>query len=209
MSIVAAQDFTQETRPRVYSTPKYRDIEISTYAWTEARFLLWGMYLAAIEMVKFARFNDVTLELYWEAKMVGGVRIAVKRASSLASGGGNSTQDLGDTLVQLNLTGRGEVVLDSKPVVGAATDSNLTPFNSISINASTGISSPTVFDVSFVAISGAGTLSRNEVFLTFYTAILHVAQFPAESYMQSFAVSSPSKKLYLYIQSMGVETQVS
>ena len=160
-------------------------------------------------MVKFARFNEATLELYWETTMVGKVRIAVKRASSLAGGGGNSTQDLGDTLAQTNLTGSGEAVPDSKSIVDTGIDSNLAPLNSFFINASTEISAPIHFAINFVPISGGGALNRNEVFLTFYTAILHVAQFPAESYMQSFTVASPSRKLFLHIQNMGADTPVS
>ena len=199
----------REIQPLVYSTPEYRDIEISTHAWTEARFLLWGIYLAGIDMIKFARFNDATLELYWEVNMVGKVKIAVKRASSLAGEGGNSTRDIGDTPAQTNLIGSGEDVPGSKSVVRDGTDINLAPLNSIVINASTGITTPSIFAVNFVPFSGAGALDRNEVFLTFYTAVLYVAQFPAESYMRSFEVASPSKKLYLYMQTIETEIQVS
>ena len=85
MSLLAALDFTEQTRPRTYSTPRYRDVEISTDPyWTEARFLLWGIYCSAIEMVKYARFNDAMLQIFWEDKVVGNVKIAVKQVLSSA-----------------------------------------------------------------------------------------------------------------------------
>ena len=161
-------------------------------------------------MIKFARFNDAIIELYWEEKIVGKVKVAVKRVLSLAGRGGNSTQDLGDTLAQTNLTSHEEDIPDSKLVVDDGTDNSIAPLTlSSSLNASTTISIPPNVAIRFVSIPGAGAISRNEVFLTFYTALLHVAQFPVESYLQSFHIASPSGQLHLHMQEVGIGCPVS
>lgn len=202
MSVVAAQDFTLQLAPRGYSSPQYRNVRITTFAWTEARFLLWGVYYAINDMIKFARFHDVLLWLYWEDKLVGKVGIAVKGSLDLAGGTANLE---GDQLVQMNLTGNGEDATSPKPVVGNMTDSGLAPLNTSRVNTSI----PSSYAVSFESIAGGGRLDRNEVFLTFYTALLHVAQVPAESQVQSFQSASPSGKTHLYMEALGTEYEVS
>ena len=46
MGIFAELNFTGQLSPCTYSKPNYRDIDISNFAWTEARFLLWRIYVA-------------------------------------------------------------------------------------------------------------------------------------------------------------------
>ncbi|KAL9065781.1 MAG: hypothetical protein Q9161_008006 [Pseudevernia consocians] len=189
MSLLAGQDFVNQVQPRSFSTPNYRDIQITSYAWTEARFLLWGICYAAYNMIKLARFNDVMLQLYWEDRLVGKVKVARKRALSLVGGAGNLTQDLEEELAQPNSTGSDEDTTQPKPVVGNVTDSGLVPPTFSHINASTTLSLPSSFAVSFESIAGAGPVDRNDVFLTFYAALLHVAQFPAQMRMREFDIA--------------------
>lgn len=160
-------------------------------------------------MVKYVRFNDVMLELYWEDKLVGVVKIIAKRALSLAGGAGNLTLDLGDQLAQTNLTGSGEGTIQSRSAVVNVIDGDLASLTFSDLNASTAFSLPPSFAVSFQSIADAGRLDRNEVFLTFYTALLHVAQFPPETQMQSFQSVSPSGKLNLLMEKVGIGCQVS
>ena len=209
MSLIAGQDFVNQVQPRSFSTPNYRDIQITSYAWTEARFLLWGICYAAYNMIKLARFNDVMLELYWEDRLVGKVKVARKRALSLVGGAGNLTQDLEEELAQPNSTGSDEDTTQPKPVVGNVTDSGLAPPTFSHINASTTLSLPSSFAVSFESIAGAGPVDRNDVFLTFYAALLHVAQFPAQVRMQEFDSVSPNGRLHLYMQDNGIGCSVS
>ena len=162
-----------------------------------------------MEMVKFARFNDARMQIFWEDKVVGDVEIAVKQTLSLAGSGGNSTHDFGDTLAQTNLTSSGEDTSDSEPALDDGTDNDITPLILSPLNSSATISTTPIFDVTFRTIPGARALDRNEVFLTFYAAVLHVAQYPADSYMQTFVVSSPSGKLDLHVQKVRMGCQVS
>ncbi|CAF9936410.1 MAG: hypothetical protein ALECFALPRED_006843 [Alectoria fallacina] len=209
MSLVAGQDFRHQLHSRTYSTLNYRDVQITTYAWTESRFLLWGIYCAVTDLVKYARFHNLGLQLYWEDKLVDKIVVAVKRASSLAGRAGNLTEDLEDYLAQTNQTASGEDATQFEPVVGNVVDGDLAPLTFSRINASNTLQIPPTFAISFESIAGASRLDRNEVFLTFYNALLNVAQFPAETQMQPFRSNSSSGKLHLYMQEIGIGCQVS
>ena len=209
MSIVAQKDFMRRLPPRSIRSPDYPDVQITSYAWTEAYFLLWGIYYAANDMVKFARFNDVMLDLYLEEKLVGRIQIARKPAPSLAGGAGNLTQDLGDLLAPTNLTASSEDTAQPKPGVRIVAANDLAPLISSNFNASSIVSLSAEFEVHFINVEGAGHVDRNDVFMTFYNAIMHIAQFPIEMQMQSFDSDSPSGKLHLHMQEVGINCQVS
>ena len=194
MGIVAAEDFTHEFQPRIYSTPNYRSVEITSYARTEGRFLLWAVVYAINYMVEVVRFNDLKMELLWEGRFVGRMKIAAKRSMSLAGG---ATQDL---VAQSNETGSDNVTVGSE----AVGDSALFAFNS-----STTLSYPPGFSVNFYHIPGGISLNRNEIFLTFYTALLHVAEFPAGSQWNIFESVSPNNVLTLIMQDSGSGCSVS
>lgn len=153
-------------------------------------------------MIQLARLNDVTLDLYWEKKMVGKVVVAEKRGSNLAGGVNSLTQNLGEDLAETSLTGKGKDITPLKPVVGNTTHLS-------SLNASAILSVTPSFSVSFESIADAGKVDRNDLFLAFYAALLHVAQFSTESEMQSFHSDSPSEKLHLHVQEIGIGCQVS
>lgn len=204
MSIIASQDYTQRLQPRSYSTPSYRDVKIMNFAWTEPRFLLWAMYEAIDFMVKFARFHDATMELWWEEKVVGRMRIAslMRGSSSTAEA---MTQDL--VLAQSNLTDGEEGTTGSKSaVLGNATLSDLP---SLASNASAALSTPPEFTIEFAEVAGAQAISRNNIFLTFYAAFLHVAQFPAKNKMEDFDCASPNQVISLHMQELGSGCSVS
>ena len=188
MGIVAAQDFTHEFQPLTYSMPNYRNVEITSYTRTEGRFLLWGVVFVINYMVEVVRFNDVKMELLWEGSFVGRMKIAVKRSKSLAGG---ATQDL---VARSNETGSDKAVGDSALFAS---------------NSSATLSYPPGFSVKFYNIMGAISLNRNEIFLTFYTALLHVAEFPAGSQWNIFESVSPNKKLTLIMQDSGRGCSVS
>lgn len=204
MSIIADQDYTVKLQPRSYSTPSYRDVKIMNFAWTEPRFLLWAMYEAIDYMVRFARFHDSIMELWWEGNVVGRMRIAsIKWGSSSASEA--MTQD--HVLAQSNLTDGEEGTTESKAAaLGNATLSDLPPLTS---NASTALSNPLGFTIEFVDVVGARAIGRNNIFLTFYAAFLHVAQYPAEGKMEDFESKSPNKLISLHMQELGPSCRVS
>ena len=205
MSIVAGQHFTHQLAPRRYSTPRYRDVSITSFADTEARFLLWGVFSAVADMVKNVRFHDVMLSLYWDDKLVGKIQIAVTRPLSLVGGAGNVTQDLGYQLAQTSSGASGENITQIEPVPGNGTDSDLVTLNSSAFNDS----NTQRFAVIFESIAGGGVVNRNDVFLTFYIALIHVAQFSIEDQMQTFQGDSPNGQCRLHMQDMRTRCQVS
>ena len=145
-------------------------------------------------MVEVVRFNDLKMELLWEGSFVGRMKIAAKRSMSLEGG---ETQDL---IAQSNATGSDNVTVGSKAVGDSALFSS---------NSSSTLSYPPGFSVDFYNIPGGISLNRNEVFLTFYTALLHVAEFPAGSQWNIFESVSPNKILTLIMQDSGSGCSVS
>ena len=190
MGIVATQDFERKLSPRKYSTPGYRDVEVTVLDSTEARFLLWGIYLAVTEMVRIVRFNAVRLELNWNNQVVGRVKVALR-------------QRPGAGLAQTNSTDTNPVL-----VLGNVTDDNSLSYTGSSING-TSLSIRPGFHVTYDDLADAGRVNRNDVFLTFYNAIGHVAQFPAHDQMGSFNCASPSGRLHLTMQDVMIGCTVS
>ena len=190
MGIVATQDFERKLSPRKYSTPGYRDVEVTVYDSTEVRFLLWGMYLAVAEMVRIVRFNQVRLELIWDNQVVGRVKVALR-------------QRPGAGLAQTNSTDTTPLLL-----VGNVTDDNSVSFTGSSING-TSLSIRPGFHVTYDDVADAGRVNRNDVFLIFYNAIVHAAQFPAYDQMGSFNCASPNGRLHLTMQDIMIGCTVS
>ena len=190
MGIVATQDFERKLSPRKYSTPGYREVEVTVLDSTETRFLLWGIYLAVTEMVRIVRFNEVKLELNWDNQLVGRIRVALR-------------QRPGAGLAQTNSTDTNLV-----PVVGNVIDEDPVSLTGSSING-TSLSIRPGFHVTYDGLADAGRVNRNDVFLTFYNAIGHVAQFPAHDQMGSFDCQSPNGRLNLTMQDIMMGCTVS
>lgn len=139
-------------------------------------------------MVEVVRFNDLKMELLWEGSFVGRMKIAAKRSMGLAGG---ATQDL---VSRSNETGSDNVTVGSEAVGDSALFAS---------NNSATLSYPPGFSVAFYSIPEGISLNRNEIFLTFYTALLHVAEFPAGSQWNIFESVSPNKVLTLIMQDSG------
>ena len=155
--------------------------------------MLAGVLYGINYMIKFIRFHEVRISLYWEQKLVGRIKIAAKQSLSLA----------GDLVAPLNSTGEST---GSKVAVAnvTASDSALLAFNSFDARPF-----PLGFTVEFSRIVGATRVNRNDLFLTFYTALLHAAEFPIRAKMDSFSSKSPNKILTLHMQETGVGCTVS
>ena len=90
MSLISRYDFRSSIASNTYATITYPQVTISSTPVVEARFLLWGMYLAARDMMDYARFNSVLVDLRWEGFHVGQLSIKLRSTSlQVDSGGGN------------------------------------------------------------------------------------------------------------------------
>ena len=227
MSVVARSGFDEQIQPRIYSAPTNRQVQITTSAWTEARFLLWGIYLAAIDMIKFIRFHNVIVKLYWESSFVGLINITVRTVSSLADVAENGSRIVTDDGADLNLTGIGNKTAQAfverlnlppaQNTTGSDSTDNISIINSVkTYNNEFSIPStaPTLIrpkillaprlTIDFIRPPGALSLTRNDVFIAFFTTMLHLAQFPAENDMRPFNSKSLTDDLRVEMVETGV-----
>ena len=219
MGVVAIQNPDEELPPRRYSAPSYRQVQITSYAHTKARYLLWGIYMTVIEMISTSRFHDSVVNLFFEGNFVGRMKIEVKTVLTLPTSG---DVDPENRLTQFNRT----VNLEGATDAPAAVFSNGTTevdflndsqdlWNSTAIVQSTTTApsnasvSVGTFNVVFKSVSGAQHLSRNDIFLTFYTAILHLALVSPGKHLTSFEARSPNKDIYIRMFGPGMACLVS
>ena len=232
MCIIAILDLDTELRPRTYSAPGYRQVQITSYTWTEARFLLWGIYTTVLHMIKDLRFHDSLVDLFWEDRLVGRLKIETKTslslpdstdedAGSLQTDGGEINQrasqyksarsPVNDTISLSTVTATKRATAESDvndDLLDFWDGTNVTtstlPTHS-PMNASVSVND---FLVDFTAIDGALALHRNDVFLTFYAAILHLAQFPPAARLSGFESKSPLNNVWLVMSGRGNGCQV-
>lgn len=230
MGTVAATDFHEQIGPDTYTAPMYPQVQISTDRWTEARFLLWGIYLTAIDMVNFSRFHDVFIKLYWENRLVGQMSLMAKPSLKLPSTTANDTQGVINDNGEPSPANLSEDIMPSSverlklPLVQNTTSTDLVStissnnkrLSTLSILLNPPNESipnapplPNTLSISFVRVAGAKQSTRNNVFLTFYTAILHLAKLPAEKNMRSFNSKLPTADLRVQMSDFGFGCSVN
>lgn len=221
MSIVAVQDFDDQLFPRTYSAPGYRQVEITSFAYTEARYLLWGIYLATFEMVKFVRFHNTIVDLYWEDRLVGRMRIGLRNILTLPGSAASGTENLLDGSEQPNQTADSgstspsstseavalhtEILASSHTAIGEFTDDLIGLWTSRGTNLSQSPTLPStdstlsasIFYVRFDRGVDAKAISRNDFFMTFYTGLLHAAKFNPDDLMVPFDSIAPTEDVKL------------
>ena len=231
MSIISRHELQEQLPPQAYSNLMYRQVQVTTDA-SEARFLLWGIYLAVRDMIRLIRFHNTVVKLYWDNSLVGQISLTVKTGLSLLYGTRNDTRSIIDYGGEPSLVGSGnkttEAIIERLNTLSVQnisdrdTTDTISPFSSAKTG-NTAFSvlstSPTIvapnaplfprFTIEFDRVPGAIKLARNDVFLTFYTAILHVAKFPAESEMQGFDTKAPTVTLQVRMYESGIGCMVN
>ena len=231
MSKVARSGFEQVHESCTYRSRKYPTVAITTHSSIETRFLLWGIYLAVIDMVKYGRFNDVVVNLIWDRQLVGQIAVLVNTDQGWPKTSPNDTSGLlndGESLKTELLSNRiressverlhiptpGNKTLDAVTISNASADSL--------VNSWTVCSNPTTLTtghpsngsllstlaVNFEVVEGATPLKRNAVFLTFYAAVLHAARFPAGDQLVHFNSKAPDVDLRVHMIRVGVGCSV-
>ena len=232
MSAVAQSDFELVHEPCTYKSKRYPTVTITSHFPTETRFLLWGIYLAAIDMVKYTRFNGVVVKFLWNKRLVGQISVLVKTGESLLSTGRlNDTSDFLDdgdglTLGRITTSPR-ELPVERRnipsmedgtrtaTIVNASADSLGDTWNPVCSNPftlRTGLASNasllSTLAVDFQSVAGAITLKRSDVFLSFYAAMLHVAKFPVGDQLQHFDSKAPDVRLRVHMFNLGTGCSV-
>lgn len=233
MGSMARSDFERVLEPTVYRSRKYPTVTITSHSSTEARFLLWGIYLAAIDMVKYIRFNDVVVNLLWKKQLVGQISVLVNTAESQPSTSLIDTNGFIDNRESLSLATVSNTTDEAsvgKPNVRTPESGTRTanPTHNASAASfvdtwSTECSNPSALPIShcgnasllstlavdFQSVAGAISLKRNDVFLSFYAALLHVARFPAGDQLQRFDSRAPDVELRVHMFHIGIGCSVS
>ena len=221
MGNLAHDGFYGQVQPRTYTSSLYPQVQIMSHTATEARFLLWGIYLAATEMINYLRFNGVTVDLNWKGSLVGKIELMLRTYPALSSAAVNGSRDAADNGGQLSLTSisnnttsqfleRRDVppIQDVKATNSTDSISIINPVNtsteSIIISMSppptpANPSPPPTLTIDFSSVVRAKRLRRNEVFLTFFAAILQIAPYPAKNSLAYFSCKPPNLDLRLHM----------
>lgn len=215
MGNVARRGFKEQVQPRTYSSPPYPQVQVMIHAPTEARFLVWGFYNAVTEMIKFTRFNGVMVELYWDSNLVGKISLGLRTDSDLSGAAIlNSSRDATDKGGPLSLASKSngtapEVVRrrNDPPIQNvevANSADNISMINSLKESITpTNASLSSKFTIDFDPVPGAAKLKRNDVFLSFFAAMLRVAKYPAEDTLAYFTCEPPNVDLRVRMYEAG------
>lgn len=228
MSIVARSDFEETLRPRMYYSSRYPQVLITSHSSTKARFLLCGIYYAAVDMIKFTRLNNVVINIFWDNNAVGQISLRVidlldpalnDTGSVMDDGGELSPEDLSNRTAQAFLerprtplawNGTDNATIKGALVVNAVEEGDMALRN-WSTSPARISDSPlsSRFAIRFTRIVGAHVLRRNNVYLAFYLAMLHVAKFPARSKLQHFTIPSSRANLVVNMYPTGAGCSVN
>ena len=207
MGMLSEQGFDTPLGPDIYSAPGYQDIQIQTYALTEVRFLLWGIYTAIGNMLQTARLHTSMIKLYWKKMLMGSISLAVKPPTDLLTMSNDSTltgSDMDNTTASKNTTRDDETEIEAN---SDWANSRIAPDSSVKTSLNTSLSvGEAIIELSRLA--GGRKLDRNEVFLTFYTAILHVAQHQLSEEMDDFESQIPMGSVWLDMYEGAAHCQV-
>ena len=222
MGNVAQSGFYGQVQPRTYTSPLYPQVQIMSHTTTEARFLLWGVYLAATEMINFSRFNGVAVDLNWNGGLVGKIDLMLRTNSELSGAIVNGSQSATDNSRQLSLASISnnttpesverrnvppiQVVKATNSTDGISTinpvETSSTASPAISMwpsHTPTNPSPPSALSIDFSTVTRAKRLRRNEVFLTFFAAMLHIAPYPAGNPLAYFSSKPPTLDLRVHM----------
>lgn len=179
MSEIAYGDFARRLPPKKYHYPGYDEVEILTWRTVSARYLLWGVWLAAEYMMNHHRFQAVLLGLRWEETVLGTIKIQPAPSRPRLPGRSSNVQRL-----------------SSAPPSNGSLEANPRVVNTNNTSApdlpiSTDGSLDAQFEVSIDSLGDGKSLTRYEVFMLCYTALLHCAQTATTEPIQSFGIRSP------------------
>lgn len=230
MGLAALHSPTDHLIPRKYSAPGYEEVTIKTFVFTEARFLLWGIYLAVVGMLESARFHNTQIELFWGDESVGRIEISAVPGLALAGQSNETTSDSSSDLKRSasapvstssntsdpaedteHGTSAENFILSSTTLSSDEDTTFLAEFAQSWTTPSTNSSAlppflsatgplSVGFGITLSAAPAAQKIKRNGVFTMVYAALLNVAQHPPGAEVESFATKWPEGKLVLNME---------
>lgn len=165
-------------------------VEIITVGPTEAKYLLFGVFAGIEYMVKYNRFQEVLLTLRWERSVVGRIWIVLPGYASLGL-------PANDTVTNKTM----QRPDPSPPAIYSVRDidTNASMINPLNGTKSLGND----VEISITTIPGGRSLTRNDVFLTCYAALVHMAPFSRNAQMADFTSKMPLNDVYMHLLHWG------
>lgn len=187
MAELSYRDHNESVAADTWSVPDASDVTIVTEEAIQAKYLLWGVFAGIEYMIKYKRFHEVFLTLRWESEKVGEIWLVLsKPVLNLAFN--TSAQSLTrrlDTLRGEHNTTAVEAMLTDLHVVNET--------KALGTEDSVGISN----------LPGGGPLTRFDVFLVCYAALIHLSLAKPESQMGDFIAESPLSTVFIYMFKWG------
>ena len=181
MGVIAYGGFTERHPPKTYRSTGYEQVEIVTETDMTARYLIWGIWLAAQYMIENNRFSTVTWTLRWEKVILGTIKIQAT-APHLSLPDSINVQPLDMSPLENG----------TSTLVAAITDPNI-PDESLDMR----------FGVTINSFLDGKPLTKVQVFMVCYTGLLHCAQKPATATMREIGLKSPIDDVSLNVYPRG------
>lgn len=181
---MSSRDHDELVSATTWIAPNFDEVRITTEDDIPAKYLLWGVYQGLEYMIHNKRFDEVLLTLRFDQEIVGKIWFVPSSEppkSSLASI--NVTQGV------TQLLNHSRISFDATAIQAslANVDSNNTVL--MEENAQVGMNT----------IRKAARLTRFDVFLVCYAALVDMANFPPDSQMRDFVSQSSLNKVFIKI----------
>lgn len=180
IAIIAYTDYNGFIPPSTWTAPGYPQVQIVTEDRIAARYILFGILTGIGYMVKWNRFQDVILTLKWEGDPVGTIRIESSPHHLQISSRNNSSSP----------TGR----------IAAVPAPSELAYDTGSLKED--------IQIDVTPLLGSSPLSRNNVFLLSYSALIHLAPFDASTQMPDFVTNDPDETMTLAISGTSQRVEV-
>ncbi len=192
MAELACKDHNESVAADTWSTPDASEVTIVTQEAIQTKYLLWGIFEGIEYMIKNKRFHEVFLTLRWESEKVGEIwlmpsELAVNLA--LNTSAQSLTQQSDNSRTRSNSTGVRKMLPDSQVV---------NEVNALAMDISVGIST----------LPGGGPLTRFDVFLVCYAAMIHLSLAKPETRMEDTVSKSPLSSVVIHMFRWGPGAKV-
>lgn len=193
MAGLSYRDHNESVAANTWNAPDASDVTMVTQEAIQAKYLLWGVFAGIEYMIKYKRFHEVLLTLRWESEKVGEIWL-LRSKPVLNFSFNTSVQSLtrrSDNPRAEHNTAGVETMLADLHVVNET--------NALETEDSMGISN----------LPGGGSLTRFDVFLVCYAALIHLSLAKPESQMEDFTAESPLSNVSIYMFKWGPGLRIS
>lgn len=180
---MSSRDHDEIVPANIWVAPGAQDVRITTEDDYQAKYLLWGVYQGLEYMIHNKRFNEALLTLKLDQEIVGRIWIVLASDPLLGLASNHSTQSVTQhrdhSWTALNIT------------AGQASLANENRNNTILMGDQ--------IKVGVETIRNAVRLTRFDVFLVCYAALVDISSLNPDSQLNDFYSKSPLDKVFIKI----------